>query len=218
MPPVSAILSPCSSSATCGGIIPGVSMMYMLGLLPTWNPARCRVTPGNGPILARDRGPLLSLRPSAWPWRAATCRIALMSEDLPTLGTPTTMARSVSAPPQCSRSSPCTAARICFADLGLGAEAKTAGMPWLAKCSTTRFSRLGLARSDLFMMIIRRLFAISAPRPVLTDERGILASRSSITRSTGLRRCAISRVALAMWPGNQVVTRPPHTDMVALGA
>ena len=62
---------------TFGGMIPGVSSRNRLGALPTWNPARFRVTPGSGPVTASASGRLP--RRSKPPLRAATCDHPLLN-------------------------------------------------------------------------------------------------------------------------------------------
>mmetsp|Transcript_5025 Transcript_5025/g.9503 ORF Transcript_5025/g.9503 Transcript_5025/m.9503 type:complete len:230 (-) Transcript_5025:467-1156(-) len=87
--PVSASLSPVSRSAILGTITPGVSITYILGRAPIRKEDMWRVTPGLGPIFA---GLLLNVWPrSSISMTLAALCMALMRDDLPQLGTPTTI-------------------------------------------------------------------------------------------------------------------------------
>lgn len=74
---------------------------------------------------------------------------------------------------------------------------------------------LGLARSFLLSATTRRFAERCGWRSALAEERGSLASRTSMTRSETLRRWRMARVAAAMWPGNQVMAPPPALNAMS---
>lgn len=68
---------------------------------------------------------------------------------------------------------------------------------------------LGLAKSFLLSATTRRFNDRWGWRSELTEEIGIRASLTSMTRSASLSRLRMARVAAAMCPGNQLMSPPP---------
>lgn len=153
------------------------------------------VTPGVGPTAARLR-PVASLR------ELDSLRNSLMMDDLPTLGTPTTMATVPAVRLNCAP--PCSlhqSSTLCTRR-PRATDANTQGAP---HCVSTRRCRLAFARSLLLNTTSRGL---PCPKPRsssgLAELQGTRASRTSISTSTASSCAAICRRATAMCPGNQL--------------
>mmetsp|Transcript_11172 Transcript_11172/g.41718 ORF Transcript_11172/g.41718 Transcript_11172/m.41718 type:complete len:238 (-) Transcript_11172:119-832(-) len=212
--PSMASLMPVASSSMRGTKMPGVSTMYMSGLVPTQKSCARRVTPAESPMAATC---LFQVPEPAW----AAPRKAFKIVDLPTLGMPHTM---IMVPPVTNLGAACTFAqsRIFFpvnlAFLALVVKTKSfspglcAGVwpgPAAMPSSSLRMALyawcrgLVAARSALFSSSSRGLVGANSFRSGFAVESGALASRTSTTKSQ-VRMTSFMRLRPpAMWPGNQ---------------
>ena len=187
--PVKARWRPVRSSSNLGHRMPGVSSRS--SPWSTWTHCLPRVTPGRSPALAD--------------FRPATL---LMKVDLPTLGTPTTMARTGRPTRPFSRQRAICSFR---ASRTVGPNCPTP-LPVLASVSSTAKSfprnqapqaRLpsGSAWSARLRTTSRGFCPQMASMSGLRLDRGMRASTSSTTMSTSFRSASICRRVLVMWPG-----------------
>ena len=187
--PVKARCNPMVSSSNLGHKIPGVSSSSS----PWSTVIHCfpRVTPGRSPALAD--------------FFLATL---LIKVDLPTLGMPTTMART-GRPTWpfsfhlaiCSFSAARITGENCLPPAPLRASHSKTEIPWARKYAPQTLLAAGSAWSARLRMTTRGFPPTSSSKSGFRLAMGIRASMTSATTSTYLRFSPIIRRVLVMWPG-----------------
>ena len=187
--PVKARWRPMVSSSNLGQRMPGVSSSSS----PWSTVIHClpRVTPGRSEALAD--------------FFLATL---LIKVDLPTLGMPTTMART-GRPTWpfsrhlaiCSLSAPRITGENCFTPAPLWASQVSTAIPWARKCASQSLVAAGSAWSARLRTTTRGLVPTRSSMSGLRLAMGMRASMISATTSTNFRFSPIIRRVLVMWPG-----------------
>ena len=192
--PVTASSSPTSWESNRGQSMPGVSSSS--SVRSTLIHCRPRVTPGRSETAA-------ALRPAA----------LFINVDLPTLGIPSTMARSCRVPwPLASlaaifsASRPLTAAGKSLTPLPERASVSSTGRPLSRKYARHSAVAAGSAWSTRFIITSLGLPPARRSMSGLRLAAGMRASISSHTASTSLTFSSIILPALVICPGNQCMS------------